>query len=56
MYSELSTLLEYKYFYISKNITLYTFLLVFKIIESLKYHYGFWRFYKQQESLWSNSF
>ena len=36
MYSELSTLLEYTYFYISKNITLYTFLLVFKIIESLK--------------------
>ena len=36
MYSELSTLLEYTYFYISKNITLYTLLLVFKIIESLK--------------------
>ena len=36
MYSELSTLLEYTYFYISKNITLYAFLLVFKIIESLK--------------------
>ena len=34
MYSVLNTLSEYTYFYISKDITLYTFLLVFKIIES----------------------
>ena len=27
---------EYKYFYISKNVTSYTFLLVFKIVESLQ--------------------
>ena len=31
----LNTLSEYTYFYIWKNITSYTFLLVFKIIESL---------------------
>ena len=36
MYSVLNTLSEYTYFYISKDITLYTFLLVFKIIESLQ--------------------
>ena len=35
--SVLNTLLKYTYFYISKNITSYTFLLVFKIIESLQY-------------------
>ena len=35
MYSVLSTLSEYTYFYISKNITSYTFLLVLKIDESL---------------------
>ena len=28
--------LEYRYFYISKNITSYTILLVFKIVESLQ--------------------
>ena len=33
MYSALNTLSEYIYFYISKNITSYTFLLVFKIVE-----------------------
>ena len=32
----LNTLSEYTYFYISKDITLYTFLLVFKIMESLQ--------------------
>ena len=36
MYSVLNTLSEYTYFYISKNITSYTFLLVFKIIECLQ--------------------
>ena len=36
MYSVLNTLSEYTYFYISKNITSYTFLLVFKIAESLQ--------------------
>ena len=36
MYSVLNTLSEYTYFYISKNITSYTFLLVFEIIESLQ--------------------
>ena len=35
MYSVLNTLSEYTYFYISKNITSYTFLLVLKIDESL---------------------
>ena len=34
VYSVLNTLSEYTYFYISKNITSYTFLLVFKIVES----------------------
>ena len=36
MYSVWNTLSEYTYFYISKNITSYTFLLVFKIVESLQ--------------------
>ena len=36
MYNVLNTLSEYTYFYISKNITSYTFLLVFKIVESLQ--------------------
>ena len=36
MYSVLNTLSEYTYFCISKNITSYTFLLVFKIVESLQ--------------------
>ena len=31
----LNTLSEHTYFYISKNITSYTFLLLFKIVESL---------------------
>ena len=35
MYSVLNTLSEYTYFYISKDITLYTFLLIFKSVESL---------------------
>ena len=35
MNSVLNTLSEYTYFYISKNITLYTFSLLFRIIESL---------------------
>ena len=35
MYSVLNTLLQYTYFYISKSITSYTFLLVFKIVVSL---------------------
>ena len=34
MYSVLNPLSEYAYFYISKNITSYTFLTVSKIIES----------------------
>ena len=34
MYSVLNTLSEYTYFYIPKDITSYTFLLVFKIVES----------------------
>ena len=37
MYSVLNTFSEYRYFYMSKNITSYTFLLVFKIFESLPY-------------------
>ena len=37
MYSVLNTFSEYRYFYMSKNITSYTFLLVFKIFESLQY-------------------
>ena len=36
MYSVLNTLSEYRYFYISEIITSYTFLLVFKIVESLQ--------------------
>ena len=36
IHSLLNTLSEYTYFYISKNITSYTFLLVFKIVESLQ--------------------
>ena len=36
MYGVLNTLSEYTYLYISKNITSYTFLLVFKIVESLQ--------------------
>ena len=36
MHVVLNKLSEYKYFYISKNITLYTFLLVFKMVESLQ--------------------
>ena len=43
-YSVLNTLSEYTYFYVSKNITSYNFLLVFKIVESLQYiikqHWG----------------
>ena len=35
MYNALNKLSEYKYFYRSKNITSYTFLLVFKIVEIL---------------------
>ena len=37
MYSALNTLSEYTYFYISKNIISVTFLLVFKIVESLQF-------------------
>ena len=37
MYSVLNILSEYSYFYISKNITSYTFLFVFKIVESPQY-------------------
>ena len=36
MYTVLNTLSEYTYFYISKNITSYTFLLGFKIVQSLQ--------------------
>ena len=36
MYSVLNTLSEYTYFYITKDITSYTFSLVFKIVKS--YH------------------
>ena len=36
MYSVLNTLSEYTYFSLSKNITSYTFLVVFKIVESLQ--------------------
>ena len=36
MYSVLNTLSEYSYFYISKDITSYTFLLVFKIIDNFQ--------------------
>ena len=36
MYSVLHTLSEYTYFFISKNIISYTFLLVFKIVESIQ--------------------
>ena len=36
MYSVLNTLSEYTYFYISKNNTSYTFLLVSKIVESFQ--------------------
>ena len=36
MYIVLNTLSEYTYFYTSKNITSYNFLLAFKIVESLK--------------------
>ena len=36
MYSALNTLSENAYFYISKDITLYTFLIVFKIVKSLQ--------------------
>ena len=37
MYSVLNTLLEYTYFYISKDITSYTFLRVYKIVENLQH-------------------
>ena len=36
MYSVLNELSEYIYMYISKNITSYSFLLAFKIVESLQ--------------------
>ena len=36
MYSVLNTLSEYTYFYISRNITSYTLLFVFKIVESFQ--------------------
>ena len=36
-YSALDKLSEYKYFYISNDITLYTFLVVFKIDQSLPF-------------------
>ena len=36
MYSVLNTLAEYIYFYISKNITSYTFLTVVKVVEGLQ--------------------
>ena len=36
MYNVLNTLSEYAYFYISKDITLYTFSLVFKFVENLQ--------------------
>ena len=36
VHSVLNTLLEHTYFYISKNMTSYTFLLGFKIVESLQ--------------------
>ena len=36
MYSVLSTLSEYTYFYLSKTITSYTFLLLFKIVKRLQ--------------------
>ena len=36
LYSVLNTLSEYKYLYISKTFNLYTFLLVFKIVERLQ--------------------
>ena len=36
MYSVLDTISESTYFYISKNITSYTFLFVFEIVESLQ--------------------
>ena len=36
MHSELNTLSEYTYFTYQKTITSYTFLLVFKIVESLQ--------------------
>ena len=36
MHTVLNALSEYTYFYILKNITLYIFLLVFKIVESLQ--------------------
>ena len=37
MYSVLNTISQYTYFYISKNKTSYTFLLAFKIVESLQF-------------------
>ena len=36
MYSVINTISEYTYFYISKNITSYSFFLVFKIFGSLQ--------------------
>ena len=36
MYSVLNNVSEYTYFYISKNIISYTFLLIFKIAESFQ--------------------
>ena len=36
MYSVLNTLSEYTYFSLSKNITSYAFLVVFKVVESLQ--------------------
>ena len=36
MYGVLNTLSDYTYFYISKKITSYNFVLVFKIVESLE--------------------
>ena len=49
MYSVLHTLSEYTYFCISKNITSYTFLYGFKIVESLQC------ILKQREVLLSNT-
>ena len=49
MYSALNTFSEYTYFHITKNITSYTFLLVFKV-ESLAFSVSLKKLYVSQQT------
>ena len=57
MYSLLNTLSEYTYFCISKNISSYTFFLVFKIFKNLNQQLSnkyFWPAFSVKTELWTN--